>query len=207
MVFDWDDFGCNHILSDMCQSHDCRDMLDRLHEVNPAFKCTLFAIPGEMTPEVQEWCFANRSWVELAYHGFFHTSNYECEKMSYDEFDKWMEYFGNRKFDSFFVHGFKAPGWQISDGVYEWLSDHDWWIADQAYNTERRHKISVTMSAYVNDNGKFFPEKYAKSQEHVDAWHGHTWDCCGNGIYETFDQVKALVKNTKEFKFVSEVLA
>ncbi len=71
----------------MCQSHDCRDQLDKFHYANPALKVTLFAIPGYMTPELAEWCRANSSWVELAVHGVFHSSNYECEKMTYKEFD------------------------------------------------------------------------------------------------------------------------
>jgi hypothetical protein len=50
VIFDSDDFGCNHVISDQCQSHDCRDALLMLKEANPAFKVTLFAIPGEMTP-------------------------------------------------------------------------------------------------------------------------------------------------------------
>jgi len=28
IVWDADDFGANHVISDMCQSHDCRDKLD-----------------------------------------------------------------------------------------------------------------------------------------------------------------------------------
>lgn len=206
MVVDFDDFGCNHVISGMCQSHDCRDKLDQLHYANPAFKVTLFAIPGEMTAELAEWCYANRSWVELAVHGFYHRDNYECEKMTYEEFDELIEFF-RPMLDRYFVKGFKAPGWQISDEVYEWLSNNGWWVADQAYNTDRRHRISITMPAYVNNNGVFYPENYGKLGEKVEAWHGHTWDCVGNGIYETYDHVESLVKGAKEFKFVSEALA
>jgi hypothetical protein len=130
MIFEWDDFGANHVISDQCQSHDCRKQLDRLHMMNFKFKCTLFAIPGEMTPELLGWCQANSSWVELAVHGFFHSSNYECEKMTYDDFDFLMKQFAPI-IDNNFVRGFRAPGWQISDAIYEWLYDHDWWVADQ----------------------------------------------------------------------------
>jgi hypothetical protein len=199
MVFDWDDFGANHVISDMCQSHDCRDKLDQLHYANHDFKCTLFAIPGEMTAELAEWCYANRSWVELAVHGFFHRDNYECAEMTYEEFDQKIKFF-QPMLDRYFVKGFKAPGWQISDDIYRWLADHGWWVADQAYNNERR---PLKLRAYVNHNGQFYRDD---SSEPVDAWHGHVWDCCGNGIYETFDHVRSLVENAKEFKFVSEVL-
>ena len=200
MVADWDDFGANHIISDMCQAHDCRDKLDQLHYTNPNFKATLFTIPGEMTAELMKWCDANRGWIELAAHGFYHTSNYECSEMTYEEFDGFMDELGG-VIEPLFVKGFKAPGWQISDGAYQWLQDHDWWVADQSYNDERRPK---ELQAYVNHNGLFY--SYKDRVESIPAWHGHTWDCVGNGIYETFEHVKNLVQNADSFEFVSEVV-
>lgn len=207
MVVDFDDFGCNHIISGQCQSHDCREKLDALHYANPNFKVTLFTIPGEMTPELLKWCEANSSWVELAVHGFYHTSNYECSEMSYGDFDGFMRGTMQDMIEQYFVKGFKAPGWQISDGAYQWLAEHGWWVADQAYNNARR---PTNLPAYVVDNNVFVSFPNGTSQEDfepVEAWHGHTWDCVGNGIYETFDQVKELVVAADDFKFVSEVLA
>lgn len=212
MIFEWDDLGANRVISDMCRSHDCRDQLDRLHIINPAFKCTLFAIPGEMTSELLEWCHKNHNWVELGWHGFFHSSNYECEKMSYQEFDMWVDYFKTRLLGTYFVNGFRAPGWQISDDIYRWLLDHDWWVADQNYNSDRRPE---QLKAYVNNSGIF----YVPDREHphdmaywepVPAYHGHVWDVGEkgnepNGIYEDFEKVSALVKDTKDFKFISEL--
>lgn len=209
MVFDFDDFGASHKISDMCQSHDCRDKLDELHLLNPAFKVTLFAIPGEMTWEMAGWVLANKSWVELAVHGFLHTSNYECEKMTYEEFNENMDDV-LAFWEPYFVKGFKAPGWQISDDIYRWLDDNGWWVADQDYNTKRR---PIQLPAYINRDGNFFAHKaifdadgLPQDWTEIPAWHGHTWDCVGNGIYETFDQVAKLVDSTTDFKFVSEVL-
>lgn len=200
MVFDSDDFGANHVISDMCQSHDCRDKLDELHYFNPNFKATLFTIPGEMTPELLEWCRANEGWIELAVHGFYHASNYECEKMSYDEFDAYMRGYALQDIiEKYFVKGFKAPGWQISDGAYQWLNEHDWWVADQGYNDHRRPE---GLKAYVNHGGVFMV-----GEEVIEAIHTHTWNCVGNGVYELSDQIKQQIKNVPEFKFVSEVLA
>lgn len=188
MTFEFDDFGSNHIISDQCRSWDCRDKLDELHIANPKFKVTLFAIPDEMTRELLDWCQANSGWVELAVHGIKHTSNYECAEMSYDEFNELMTDFDRSvMIDDYFVKGFRAPGWQISQGVYEWLHDNDYWVADQDYNDHRRPKA---MKVYKVGNN----------------WHGHVWDCVGNGIYETFPQLLELVKNTKDFRFVSEAV-
>lgn len=198
MVVDFDDFGCNHIISDSCQSHDCRDKLDALHYANSNFKVTLFAIPGEMTAELCQWCKANNNWVELAVHGFYHRDNYECNEMGYDEIDRNMKFF-KPMLDSFFVKGFKAPGWQISDDWYRWLQDNGYWIADQSYNDSRRPEAGLP--AYVNNNGSF-----TANEVPVEAWHGHTWDCVGNGIYETYDTLEPLVRAATDFKFISEVL-
>lgn len=206
-VYEWDDFGCNHEISSMCQSHDCRDQLLRLKEVNPDFKATLFSIPGEMTFELLKWCHDNKDWIELAYHGLFHSSNYECEKMSYEEFDSMMLAF-QVCYGAYFVEGFRAPGWQISDDVFQWLEDNDWWVADQSYNDQRR----PNMNAYVNMNGQFIVHnRNSANYLPVDAYHGHTWNVGSvgsvpaNGIYEDYDNVERLVRESKEFKFVSEL--
>jgi hypothetical protein len=203
MVVDLDDFGSNHIISDMCQTHDCRDALDKLHYANLDFKCTLFAVPGEMTMELLEWCKSNNSWIELGMHGFYHRNNYECDKMTYDEFDEQFHIFSDM-LDSFFVPLFKAPGWQISDGIYQWLDEGNWMLADQAYNNLRRPKGIQT---YINNDGEFIADKGEVTAEIVPAWHGHTWNCMGNGIYESFDELLNVVRSTTDFKFITEVLS
>lgn len=201
IVFDADDLGCNRIISDMCQSHDCRDKLDEFHYTNPNFKATLFAIPAQMTYELLEWCKANESWIELAVHGVTHSSNYECSEMTYEEFDYAIAPFLGM-IEDYFVKGFKAPGWQVSDGVYQWLETHNWWVADQSYNNNRR---PILLPAYVNDSGEFYIHGHDKGN--FDGKHYHTWDCVGNGVYELSDQIKQDITGVEEFKFVSEVLA
>lgn len=200
MVFEWDDFGCNHVISDQCQSHDCRDALLELKKLNPAFKCTLFAIPGEMTHELLEWCKANKDWIELAVHGFYHSSNRECEEMTIEDFEHFMEFFFDM-IEDYFVKVFRAPGWQISNGAFEWLADNDWIIADQGYNDERRPAYS---DSYVNHDNQFSVHKKVGNPIDVEAYHGHVWDVGWNGIYEDNEKVSHLVEQTKEFKFISE---
>lgn len=207
MIFEWDDFGANHVISDQCQSHDCRDQLDKLHILNPAFKCTLFAIPSEMTTELINWCVRNSHWVELAVHGIFHSSNYECEKMTYQEFDESIQ--GLPLIEDFFVRGFRAPGWQISDDILRWLQNHGWWVADQGYNDHRRPR---GLRAYINYDGQFKshdPNEVIGGGgpivKDIEAYHGHTWDVGWNGIYEDWEKVESLVRETTEFKFVSEL--
>lgn len=187
-VFDSDDFGANHVISEMCQSHDCRDILTSLHQANPNFKATLFTIPGEVTTELLGWSYTNKDWIELAWHGFYHRDNYECSKLTYKEFDRAMSSF-KQLYGNFFVNGFKAPGWQISDDVRRWLQVHGYWLADHVDNEAKRKEFP--MKTYtVGDN----------------SVHTHTWDCVGNGVYELFDNLLEQVKETKDWKFISEVL-
>lgn len=204
MVWDADDFGVNHVISEMCQSHDCRDKLDQFHYANPNFKATLFAIPAEMTYELAEWCKANNSWIQLAVHGILHSSNYECSDMSKEDFDTIIYDFSGM-IDEYFVKGFKAPGWQISDGIYNWLLENDWWVADQAYNNDRRPK---ELAAYVHDNGTFYVDlgpDFDNISIH-NGKHHHTWDCVNNGVYECADEILDYIKGVDSFKFVSEVI-
>ena len=197
MIFEWDDFGSNHVISEQCQSHDCRDKLDELHYLNPQFKATLFAIPGEMTTELLDWCRANNSWIELAVHGLFHSSNWECHQITEEEFHKTISRFGF--IEDFFVKGFRAPAWQISDGVYQSLLKSGWWVADKSYNDDRRPK---DLRTFLNHDGNHM----TVNGEDIPTYHGHTWDVGWNGIYEDWENVSNLVKNAEEFKFVSEVM-
>lgn len=190
ICFDSDDFGANHVISDMCQSHDCRDMLLSFKQANPLFKATLFAIPGEMTQELVNWCFENVNWIELAHHGFYHTSNYECAELSYFDFEHQMKFDTSRRMTTLFVKGFKAPGWQISDGVREWLMDNGYWLADHVQNEDKREMFPNLKTYLVNEN----------------SIHTHTWDCVGNGVYELHDQIIERIKNETDFKFVSELV-
>lgn len=200
-VFDADDFGIDHIISDMCQSHDCRDMLNQLKAVNPNFKATLFTIPAYVTMELLMWASSNADWIELAVHGFDHNSNYECEKWTYEQMDAAMSLVAN--FGAF-TKGFKAPGWQISDGCLQWLSDKGWWVADKNYNNDRRPKY---LRAYVNYDGNDMRVHHnGKVSEIIPASHHHTWNCVGNGVYEQSEYLIELVKETKDWKFVSEVI-
>lgn len=203
IIWDADDFGCNHIISDMCQSHDCRDQLDKFHIANPNFKATLFAIPGEMTPELLRWCGANASWIELAFHGFFHTSNYECEKMTYEQFNENMHSSWAHRMEPYSVKGFRSPGWQTSDGTFQWLEENGYWISCQDYDLGR---LPNNLPAFVNHNGDFRVHYDGKQSDVIPTSHHHVWDVGWNGVYEQEEHILDLIKDETEFKFVSEVI-
>lgn len=173
MIVDFDDFhATNHRL----------DLLGGLRAANPLFRCTLFAIPGlgddAFWDSVPEWC-------ELAVHGYMHGEPaVECRDWSADRMREAIAAKPKR-----FVKGFKAPGWQISDGCFEALAEAGWWVADQPYNDERRPKGLKTHRLGDGDH-----------------WHGHIQNVCGNGLEETYAELLGLVTVAKSFELISEVV-
>jgi hypothetical protein len=179
VICDWDDF---------CERDNRLDLLHRLKQANPEFRCTLFAIPSLGTDEfwasVPEWC-------ELAVHGWAHPHPREAEAWTYEQALLVLDRRPAR-----FVQGFKAPGWQMSTGTYLALIERGWWLADHYDNDDRRprgiraHVISRT----------------ASHGDDPDHWHGHIPNVCGNGIEETFDRLLPRVVDAESFEFVSEAV-
>ena len=179
MLVDFDDF---------CEYEHRLDLLHLLHDANPLFKCTLFAIPAKgregFWDSVPEWC-------ELAVHGWEHPHSREAEHWTYEQAIEVLAAKPDR-----FVCGFKAPGWQVSAGTYEALKWSGWWLADHYENAARipeglrRHVISIAAG-----NG---------ADPH--HWHGHIPNVCGNGIAETFPTVLERVTAATSFEWISEVV-
>jgi hypothetical protein len=98
VIVDFDDFA---------EDDNRLDLLHLLHDANPDFRCTLFAIPGRGSAEfwklVPEWC-------ELAVHGFEHPHPRECAE--------WTRF-------------------QIETVLYEVLNERGWWIAEHWDNVDR----------------------------------------------------------------------
>ncbi len=180
MIVDFDDFS---------EDDHRLDLLHELREINPAFRCTLFAIPGRGTDEFWD---AVPSWCELAVHGWMHPSSTECADWTYERAVQMIDSKPAR-----FVRGFKAPGWQVSEGTYRALADHGWWIADHWENNPRRpaslahHMVTPEAATGMSDT----------------HWHGHIPDVCGNGIAQTFDRLRKKVEAAESFEFVSEVVS
>lgn len=171
MTFDFDDF------------HEHNHKLERLHELKalrPDFKCTAFAVPGLGSPGF--WSDVP-DWIELAVHGWMHPNPYECLRWNYGRMEALLD---NPIVQEFFVEGFKAPGWQISDDCYEVLLERGWWVADQHLEDGRR---PAALRTYLYEDGH---------------WHGHIQDVCGNGIEETWDDLCRAVIAAPSFEFASE---
>lgn len=133
----------------------------------PKFKITLFTIPGK-TSETMINLIAMRhhDWIELAWHGWDHDSNYECWEWDYDKtiaLAKRLEKLGPKFFNpdsNCYKNIFKAPGWMITgdekgtgsgyplqshnklssdnQGVYKAMKDLGITVVDRHYNKQFR---------------------------------------------------------------------
>lgn len=175
MIFDTDDFHeTNHRL----------DLLERLHDANPAFRMTAFAIPA-YCPE--SFLDSLPDWIEVAVHGWAHggrdcSDPREAEHWTYEQAIDVLLAVPDR-----FVDGFKAPGWQISDGTYQALAELGFWVADQHYNDHRR---PAELLCHCEGDG-----------DHV---HTHVQNVCGNGLEEQFALLLDLVAAASSFELISE---
>jgi hypothetical protein len=173
VTFDFDDFSENN------------HKLDRLHALkaaNPLFRCTAFAVPALGSDVFWE---SVPRWIELAVHGWQHPNPHECANWTEERMEELLDSEIVRRH---FVNGFKAPGWQISDGCYRVLLRRGWWVADQHLEDGRRPE---GLRTYFYEDG---------------GWHGHIQDVCGNGVEETWPQLRQAVGDTSEFRFASEAL-
>ncbi len=172
MICDWDDHS---------EFNNAMPFMLQLKELNPAFKATLFAIPGQ---GADTFWRSHPDWIELAPHGWLHPDAYECASWSRRRIDEYLDLVSRPPW----VPLFKAPGWQINADIYEALLDRGWAVADQHLEDGRRPDGLLT---YFYEDGE-------------DRWHGHVQDVCGNGLRETWDTVCALVSAADGFQFASE---
>jgi len=108
-------------LDDFCE--DTRSLadlrrLDELRAVIPTFKATLFTIGGRCSKGFIADIKASRPWLDLVAHGWTHQTNRECEQWNADTC---REVLAASRIMGLTTRGFKAPGWQISDGCYQAL--------------------------------------------------------------------------------------
>lgn len=125
-------------LDDFCPENHRLPMLEMIRREIPDFKATLFTIMGRCSGTWLQAIEKQYPWLELVPHGWMHDTARECQGWSAED----MAYYLDRVED---LHpmvepGFKAPGWQISDGCYQYLKLAGYWVADQAYNDARRPK-------------------------------------------------------------------
>ncbi|MCK4500368.1 hypothetical protein KAU11_07715 [Candidatus Babeliales bacterium] len=130
---------------DFCEGNSGFETLRSIKHQVPDFKISLFTIVGKCSIEFLEK-MSELDWIRLYPHGLYHKTSRECENWSYNES---LEYLRMCEIFGVYRECFKAPGWQISDGMYKALDEKGWVVADQAYNNERRPK---DLEAYILDS-------------------------------------------------------
>lgn len=172
----------------------------------PKFKITLFTIPNKTSREMVDLLRKHSDWIELAVHGFNHSSNFECFDWDYEKTRELMEPLEKRGF----VKNFKAPGWTITpdlcgypagenqliskdkQAVYKALADLEFVVTDRHYNRERRLPN----------------EKYICVDCQPDIVHMHTWDMPRGSEPNGYRQVEEIQRvpwnQETDFYFMSE---
>lgn len=120
-------------LDDFCDEYAPLDLLEKIKAKIPQFRITLFTIPARTTKALME-TMLDLDWVDLVPHGWMHETNHECAHWGHVQITECLKRCEER---GFHTKGFKAPGWQISEGCYYGLRDRGYWVADQKYNSQR----------------------------------------------------------------------
>lgn len=194
VIFDSDDFA-------MQPERDCMRELLHIKEKFPNFKVTLFSIPfygGYDQGEFFKYINDSHDWIQLAMHGWRHDSNFECKNWSYNQARIHMEHL---KTKSWYVNGFKAPGWQISRDTYKACFDAGVWVAD--------HKQSVYTEPGVPNNERRPEGLKVYEIDHPWMVHTHTWNCVGNGLPEMIEKWEKEgypFDQKTNFHFIDEVI-
>jgi len=169
---------------DFYEGNDQLALLREIKRALPDFKITVFTVIGRCSyvwlREIKE----DYSWIDMVPHGLLHETSRECERWDYAESIHYLKFL--EPYD--LTKGFKAPGWQISNDMYQALKFRKYWVADQAYNDARR---PADLPAYILDA----PNKL----------HFHIQDVCGNGLGESLPIILGL-NNNQGFEFIKNVI-
>lgn len=175
-IVDFDDF---------CEGNDRMELLKEIKRFIPGFRVTLFTIVGRCNDDwIEE--MKKIDWIDMVPHGFLHPHPRECQNWGYETCVKYLDYLEPLGL----TKGFKAPGWQISDAMYQALLERGYWVADQNYNNERRPK---GLRAYILDTPN-------QIHGHIGHLGGHN----ANEIEYLMPQILSL--NGGEFLFISDII-
>jgi len=156
-----------------------------------------------------------RPWLDLVPHGWHHATNRECQKWNRLAC---LDALTGAQAKGLTTKGFKAPGWQISDGCYAALEMLGYWVADQEYNDTRR---PIALRAYVIKNETPYHVEGIGSLE-LGTWsrmppytssaraiHGHVGHLGGrnaNALELIYDQILEAGRKDPDFRFIDEVM-
>ncbi len=167
-------------LDDFCDEYQSVDLLEELKLKIPQFKVTLFAIPARTSRPVFD-VMLGQDWIDLVPHGWKHETNHECEDWVYRQITDCLKRCEDKGFRT---KGFKAPGWNISEGCYYGLRDMGYWVADHP-----RNKPPVEIPRYLVGPNSI---------------HGHVVGPSDNALENLM--TKILKHKDEEFGFVADAV-
>lgn len=185
-------------LDDQSDQYNALPKLLELKELLPNLKVNLFTIPNKTSQALLEE-LKSHDWIRLIPHGINHDTNYEFSQYTENEAIELLYNLPRRYYD----RGFKAPGWQISEGVMKALRDLDMWLATEWSDGRLNGDINGPYRPAVIPNLRYY--SLHELPEDIQSIHGHTWNTCGNGIEEIWDQLIALPKES-EFMFIDDYI-
>jgi hypothetical protein len=196
-------------LDDFCEENSQLILLDELKEEIPQLRVTLFTIPGLTSSAWLADCARRRPWMRFVPHGYMHHTARECQHWAAKEtmhYLRWLRtqlkpsslpWIDCSKTTGVYEHGFKAPGWQISDDTFVILEALGFWIADQDYNRDRRPP-----------GLRYYELAEASTQPHTFPIHGHIGHLGGHNANE-LELILPEIRRHKDadFQFVQDNLS
>lgn len=186
-------------LHDQSDAHNVLPKLLKLKEILPNLKVNLFTIPNKTSKELLA-DMKEHDWIQILVHGFDHDDNYECARMTEQEFK-------NKIFTIPHMWAYEpifcAPGWQISQEVMLVLKEWKWAVAVQYSDGRLMNDINGPFQPKVFPNAQFYACREVLPP--YEAIHGHTWETCGNGLDELWPKLTSLPKDS-EFVFIKDYI-
>ncbi len=150
---------------DLCDENDPYDILVMLHERDPGFKVTLFAIPTRCSDVLLKKYEAIREWCVLGVHGWRHA-RHECLGWTSEETQDKLRLATERY--PHYVRLFKAPNWEIDLETYKGCREAGFAVADHIRNIE----ILPAGQPHYIYNMRLRDDPFTRLHGHIQPWNG-----------------------------------
>lgn len=150
---------------DLCDTNDPYDTLLVMHERDPGFKVTLFAIPTRCSDALLKKYEAIRGWCALGVHGWRHA-RHECLGWTSEETQHKLK--KSTEMYPHFAPIFKAPNWEIDYETYKGCRESGFAVADHIRNIE----ILPPGQPHYIYNIRLRGDRFTRLHGHIQPWNG-----------------------------------
>jgi hypothetical protein len=180
-------------LDDFCEELMTRErwkLVLSLKDEFPDLKISMFTIPLLCSREWLKHVHETYPWIEMHYHGSDHKDKEEWTKPNPPNIVE----------EPFFVKGFKAPWWNISQENAEPLIKRGYIISTRKKNPIIGPKI------YQFDSGEELRWNVAYRDGVNYKLHSHVQEQpTRDGLPEIYDTIRSYLKRTARFLFISQL--